>query len=50
MKMVSKYITRVGKQAAQHQLSIDLEEEMRPRLEAQPEEMKAEVEKLREAF
>ncbi len=43
MKMIEGYVTKLGKEAALHKLSHDLEEESRPGKEAQLGEMEAEV-------
>jgi hypothetical protein len=49
-KMIEGYVTKLGKEAALHKLSLDLEEESRPGKEAQLGEMEAEVGRLREAL
>ncbi len=44
MKMIDWYVSKLGKEAALHKLSLDLEEEAAPEREAQLGQMEAEVE------
>jgi hypothetical protein len=50
MKMIEGYVSKLGKEAAPHKLSLDLEEEAAPERQAQLEEMEAEVGRLPRAL